>query len=177
MRTANRLASALLGLVLILVGLLVVVEMARVALGRSALLLPLDEWYRSLTTIRFDDGRFLATAIVVGLVGLALLVLELRPWAPDRLHTGAAPDAPWWVARRSVERRTAAAVTEITGVSHARSHVRGDAGRWRLRLRAEGWPDQHEAVMGAVRSELGRLNAPPETTVKVSLRRPRRRVA
>jgi hypothetical protein len=176
-RTANRIASGVLGLVLIALGILVVIEMARVALDRSPLVLPLDRWYRSLTSNRIDDGAFLAVAILVGLVGLTLLVLELRPWAPDRVRTGSSPDAPWWVSRRSVERRTATAADEVGGVSHARSAVRGATDRWRLRLRAEGWPDQHGAVMEAVRSELARLNAPPDTTVNVSLRAPRRRVA
>jgi hypothetical protein len=177
MRTANRILTAVLGLALIALGLSVAVDMARVAVGREPVILPLDGWYRWLTSVSWSDGRVLGIAILLGVVGVALLALELRPWAPDRVRVmRAGAPAPWWVSRRSVERRTAAAATE-TGVARARSDVRGRGNRWRLRVRADGWPNQRPAVVEAVHAELDRLDAPPGIGVDISLRTPRRRVA
>jgi hypothetical protein len=177
MRIANRILTGLLGLALVALGLSVVVDMARVASGREPVLLAVDGWYRWLTSVSWGDGRVLGIAILLGVVGLALLVFEVRPWPPDRVRVvRAGAGAPWWVSRRSVERRAAAAASE-TGVSHARAAVRGRANRWRLRVRADGWPNQRPAVVQAVYSELDRLDAPPGIGVDISLRRPRRRVA
>jgi hypothetical protein len=176
MRVANRIASTLLGLILIALGLILAVEVWRVESGTAPLVLPLDEWYEVLTTTSLSDNRFLVASIAVGLLGLAVLILELRPWAPARVRAGAAPNAPWWVSRRSVERRTASAAGEVSGVERVQSRVRGPAKRWRLTLRGEALPERRDAVMQAVRAELDRLYAPGDLPVTVVLRRPRGRV-
>jgi hypothetical protein len=177
MRVGNRVASGLLGLVLIAIGLTIAVDVWRVASGAAPLVLPLDEWYRSLTTTTLSDSTFVATAALVGLLGLVLLVLELRPWAPARVRAGAVPEAPWWVSRRSVERRTASAAGGVRGVERVHSEVRGPAERWRLTVRGVGLPERRDAVVQAVRAELDRLYAPGDLPVNVELRRPRGRVA
>jgi hypothetical protein len=172
----NRIASAVLGLLLIVGGVVVIVEMALVASGRRPLVLPLDRWHRSLTGLRVRDDGLLWVSILVGIVGIVLLVAELRRWAPDRVSTSGGSGAPWWLSRRSVERRTATAAATVHGVRDARADVRGRRGRWRLRVRAEAWPDQLQPVGEAVRAELDRLNAPPDTRIDLALRRPRGRV-
>jgi hypothetical protein len=175
MRTTNRILSALLGLCLIVAGLAVAIEMALIAAGRSPVVLPLDRWYQSLRSVSLDDGRFLVIAVAVGLIGLVLLVAELRPWPPTRVQANAAAGAPLSISRRSVERRVETAAT-TAGVSRARSEVRGKPTRWRLKLRAVGWPDRRDAVTDAVRAELARLYAPSDVPINVSLRRPQGRV-
>ena len=177
MRVGNRIASALLGLALIAIGLVLTVDVWRIASDAAPLVLPLDEWYEFLTTTALSDSRFLVAAALVGLLGLALLILELRPWAPARVRAGAAPDAPWWVSRRSVERRTASAAGEIRGVERVHSQVRGPAKRWRVTVRGEGLPERRDSVAQAVRAELDRLYAPSDLPITVVLRRPRGRVA
>jgi hypothetical protein len=112
-------------------------------------------------------------SIVVGLIGLTILFLQLRPWRPRRLITGDERGA-WWVSRRSLEQRAAAAAIEVVGVHNARADARGREQRWRLRLRAEANPEQREEVAHAVRRELDRLAAPPDVSVELALRRPRR---
>lgn len=175
MRTTNRILSALLGLVLIVVGLAVAIEMALLAAGRAPVVLPLDRWYRSLRSMSLADNGILAVAVVIGLIGVILLVAELRPWPPQRVQTNAAAGTPLWISRRSVERRTADAAA-TAGVQRSRSAVRGKPGRWRLTLRGVAWPDRRESVIEAVRAELDRLYAPAETALNVSLRRPAGRV-
>jgi hypothetical protein len=173
MWAVNRVASSVLGIVLLVGGLLAAIEAAVLAAGRSPWLVPLDRWHATLSSMALSDSRVLGASIVVGVIGLAVLALELRPWPPQRLLTGDAGD-PWWVARRSVEQRTAAAATGVTGVHHARADVRGNERRWWLRMRAEANPEYRDEVVGAVRRELDRLAVPQDIAVKVALRPPRR---
>jgi hypothetical protein len=176
MRTTNRILSALLGLVLLAVGLAVAIETALIAWGGRPAVVPVDRWYASLRGLRFADGPFLVTAAITALVGLLLVILQLRPWPPERVQTSAGESPPLSIARRSVEHRVELAAARA-GVEHPASAVRGRPGRWRVRLRGVAWPDQRDAVMAAVRAELDRLYAPPDTPVSVTLRRPARRVA
>jgi hypothetical protein len=175
MRTTNRILSAVLGLVLIAVGLTVAIEMALIAAGRSPVVLPLDRWYQSLRSMSLDDSRFLSVAVGLGVIGLVLLVAELRPWPPSQVRANTAAGVPMSIARRSVQRRVETAAA-TAGVSRARSEVRGKPDHWRLKLRAVGWPDRRDAVTQAVRAELDRLYAPSDVPIDVSLRRPQGRV-
>lgn len=176
MRTTNRILSALLGLVLLLAGLAVAIEAALVAWGGRPAVVPADRWYASLRELSFADRPFLVTAAITALVGLGLVILQLRPWPPERVQTSAGDNAPLSITRKSVEQRVELAAARA-GVEHPASAVRGRPGRWRVRLRGLAWPEQRDAVMAAVRAELDRLYAPPDTPVTVTLRRPARRVA
>jgi hypothetical protein len=171
MRTTNAILSTLLGLLLLIVGIGVVVEMAVIALGWQQA--PLASWYATLRDATFADSRFLTTALVAALVGLALIILELRPRAPQRVQTNAAAGPPLSIPRRSVEHRVDSAAAEA-GVARAHSMVRGRPDRWRLRLYGVAEPDQRDAVMTAVQAELERLDAPPDVAVSLALRRPAR---
>jgi hypothetical protein len=175
MRTTNRILSTVLGLVLIVVGLTVAIEMALIAAGRTPIMLPLDRWFRSLRSVSLDDSRFVAVAAGFGLIGLVLLVAELRPWPPSQVQANAAAGAPMSIARRSVQRRVETAAA-TAGVNRVRSEVRGKPDHWRLKLRAVGWPDRRDAVTEAVRTELDRLYAPSDVPIDVTLRRPQGRV-
>jgi hypothetical protein len=175
MRTTNRILSSLLGLVLIVVGLAVAIEMALIAAGRNPVVLPLDRWYGSLRSVSLDDRRFLAIAVAVGILGLFLLVAELRPWPPQRVQTNAAAGQPMWIARRSVERRAEVAAS-TAGVDRPKSAVRGKPGQWRMNLRGAAWPERRDDVAAAVRAELDRLYAPSDVALNVTLSRPKGRV-
>lgn len=176
MRGLNRVASGLLGLVLILVGLFVVLVMALLAAGSSPRWLPLDHTYATLMRTTVANHTVLITSIVAGVVGLLVLLLELRPWKPDRLLAGRADATPWWLSRRSVERRTATMAGSVAGVSHARAKALGRSKRWHLRVRAEGLSDKREEVNRAVREELARLDVDDQTPVEIDLRQPPGRV-
>jgi hypothetical protein len=176
MRTTNRILSALLGLVLLVTGLAVAIETALIAWGGRPAVVPTDRWYASLRELRFADGPFLVTAAIAAVVGLGLVLLQLRPWPPERVQTSTGDGPPLSIARRSVERRVESAAARA-GVEHPASAVRGRPGRWRVRLRGAAWPEQREAVLAAVQVELERLYAPPDTPVSIALRRPARRVA
>ncbi|MPZ27938.1 MAG: hypothetical protein GEV12_16380 [Micromonosporaceae bacterium] len=155
MRVINRLASLLLGLALLAGGLLAAVEAVLVWLDRAPLLIDRQGWYDTLTTTRFSDNGFLVVAIVVGLAGLLLLVLQLRRWRPTRLSVPAAQG--WHVQRRSAERLLAGVAGGASGVSTARVRLRERRGDWRPFVTAVGDPSARPQVEAAVRDEVARL--------------------
>ena len=126
MRTTNRILSALLGLVLLVAGLAVAIETALIAWGGRPAVIPADRWYASLRELRFADRPFLVTSAVVALVGLVLLILQLRPWPPERVQTSAGDSPPLSITRRSVEHRVELAAAragvpfaEVRAISNA----------------------------------------------------------
>jgi hypothetical protein len=167
----NRMLSALLGLVLVVVGLTIAIEMAVVAAGDPPALVPRDRWYESLRTLRLADSAFLAWAAVTALVGLSLLILQLRPWRPDRVQTNASAGTPLWLSRRSVERRVTAAAA-VGGMARPHSTVRGRPARWRVTVRGVARVDRRDSIMATVRAELDRLYAPREVPVTVEVHQP-----
>ncbi|MEV0649065.1 DUF6286 domain-containing protein [Phytomonospora sp. NPDC050363] len=168
MRVTNRLVAILLALALMAGGLLVTVEGIMVAAGREPLLVPLNSWYDTLTSITFADRMVLAIAIAVGVLGLLVLVSQLRPWRPERLPVEGAEG--WFVRRRSAELGVAGAVDGLPGVSGARARL---GKGWRVDLRASGDPATRGDVEETVRAELERMSA-PAGRVKVRMTRPRR---
>lgn len=155
MRVLNRVASLLLALALLAGGLLAVVEAVLVGLDRSPLLIDRQGWYESLTTTRFSDLGFLLVAIGVALLGLLVLLLELRRWRPTRLPVPVADG--WHVQRRSAEQVLAGAARGQPGVTSARVRIRERRGGWHPFVTAVGDPAARPGVEAAVREELTRL--------------------
>ncbi len=172
MRTVNRIASAMLALVLIAGGLLVVVQTVSALVDRPW---PIPtNWRRELGDVALSDRRVLAICIAIAVVGLVVLIAELMPRRQARLPA-VMNGTTWWVSRRSAERRSAHAAA-VGGVAHPRADLSGNAKRWRIRVRAEAPPHRYEAVERSVREELRALGAPDEVTVATSLKQ-RGRVA
>ena len=117
------------------------------------------------------ESGFLAASIGVGVLGLVIFAAQVRPWPPHLVAVNIArSDETWSMARRSVERRVAASAETVTGVRDARARVGGRRRHWRLRVTGHGPDDRRDAVADAVRRELGRLDAPQDTSVSVRLR-------
>jgi hypothetical protein len=151
----NRLAALLLALALLAGGLLAAVEVVLVGLGWSSPVIDRAGWYRSLTSIRFSDGGFLAVAAGVALVGLLILLLQLRRWRPTRLPVAA---GGWHVQRRSAERVLAGVAGDQPGVVRASVRLRGRRGGWWPAVSAVGDPRAERQVAAAVQAELARLS-------------------
>jgi hypothetical protein len=173
MRTVNRIAAALLGLVLLVVGLGVVVNAALVLAGRRPWPLPLDSWAARWGSITVGDWRVLWASVVVGVIGLVVLVAQLWHWRPDRVPAGWAGSG-WWLSRRTVRRRATAAAAAVSGVRDVETRL---LGRRRLSVRARALPERGDAVRSGVRAELDRLTVLSDVDVRVTLREPLRRVA
>ena len=174
MRSVNRIAAALLGLALIVVGLVAAAELAQAARGGAPWPRWLADWLSRWPTSAFGNRRLVALAFVVAAVGLVIVLAQARRWRPDRLPAGDARQGVWWLSRRAVERRAAARADGVVGVHEAQAAVRGGARRWRLRVRAHAKADQQEPVEHALREELHRLDLPDELPLELSLRPPKR---
>jgi hypothetical protein len=169
MRRVNRIATALVGLLLVGLGLLVALEVALIAAGRRPWPVPVDQWYASLRSTTLANRLVLVVAIAVAALGLIVLIAQLWPRRPDRLLTGDPDGVRWWVSRRSVERRTAAAAQSLVGVSRVRAAVRGREKQWRLNVFANAKDDERPAIEAAVRHELSRLAVADGVAVTVGL--------
>ncbi|MEU0156658.1 DUF6286 domain-containing protein [Micromonospora fulviviridis] len=165
MRTVNRVATLLLAVALLAGGVLVAVAGLLAALGRPG---PLPAgWSATLGTVRWRDAPVRTVAATVTLLGLLLLVAELRRWRPTRLRL--TDDDGWHLHRRSVERRLARAVRSVPSVRRARVRVRRRGDAWRPRVTATGDPAARADVEFALRRELDRLTAPRRDPIQVRL--------
>ncbi|MFG2107449.1 DUF6286 domain-containing protein [Micromonospora chersina] len=165
MRTVNRVATLLLAVALLAGGVLVAVAGLLAALGRPG---PLPAgWSATLSAVRWRDAPVRTVAATATLLGLLLLVAELRRWRPARLRLTA--DDGWHLHRRSVERRLARAVRSVPSVRRARVRVRRRGDAWRPRVTATGDPAARADVEFALRRELDRLTAPRRDPIEVRL--------
>ncbi|MEU8179547.1 Asp23/Gls24 family envelope stress response protein [Micromonospora sp. NPDC049044] len=165
--TANRAASALLGLALLAGGILLAAQMLLTTLGRPTPLLLRPGWYGALTTTRWHDPGVRAAACTAVLLGLLVLVAQLRRWTPVRLRVDERDG--WHLHRRCVERRLTDAADTVPGVRGTRVRVRRHGDRWRPRLRATGDPAARAEVEFAVRQELRQLASPRADRADVRL--------
>ncbi|MEU8169765.1 Asp23/Gls24 family envelope stress response protein [Micromonospora sp. NPDC049004] len=165
--TVNRVASALLGLALLAGGVLLAGQTLLVTLGRPTPLLIRPGWYDALTTTRWHDPVVQAAAGAAVLLGLLVLVAQLRRWTPVRLRVDERDG--WHLHRRCVERRLTDAADTVPGVRGTRVRVRRHGDRWRPRLRATGDPAARAEVEFAVRQELRQLASPRADRVDVRL--------
>lgn len=175
MRVVNRVLSLLLGIILLGGGLLLVVEAVLAAAGQDSWLLPADDWYQFFTETTLGDQVVLIVALAVALLGLILLIAELRPWPPTRLpvHLETA-DGRWWITRRAAERRLAGAAETVSGAAGARARLRTRRDRWKVGVRVEAREDAQQEVEQAVQHTLARLGSPPDSSLQVRLVTPRR---
>lgn len=173
MPAVNRVLSLLLGLVLLGGGLLTAVEATGVALDRSPWIVPGDDWYASLTSTRLGDRSVLITAVVIGSVGLALLVAQLRPRRAGRL-----PIEVSWpggsLERRSAQRRLSEAANAVRGAGAARTRVRMRRGQWRVEAAVRAPGEARDTVETGLREELARLRAPTPVDLRLRIREPRK---
>ncbi|MGR6319299.1 hypothetical protein Q2K19_29450 [Micromonospora soli] len=165
MRTANRVATLLLAVALLAGGVLLAVEGLLAALGRPGPLV--HRWYATLTAARWQDAPVRAVAAGVTLLGVGVLVAELRRWHPARLPLSA--DDGWHLHRRSMERRLARTVRSVPSIRRARVRLRRRGDAWRPRVTATGDPAARADVEFALRRELDRLAAPRHGRIEVRL--------
>jgi hypothetical protein len=168
-RIVNRVAAALLALVLIAGGLLVVVQTVSALVGQGW---PIPEsWWTTLSSMAVSDRRVLITSMIAALVGLIALIPQFVRRRPRRLPATRPDGEIWWLSRRSVERRSADAATYRAGVQHAKVTVRGQPDHWQVRLSGDAAPHHFDAAEQSVRDELASVGAPTDVRVSRSLRR------
>lgn len=123
MRLTNRPLAALLGLVVIAGGALLVVEVAAHRLVNHAALLNWHPVYDWAERTSWTQGSVRVGAIVIALLGVLLLVAELRRSQPRRLSVASdLTDAAF--TRHGVAATIRSAVNDVDGINHATVTVR-----------------------------------------------------
>src|SRR2546423_1587337 len=177
MRVLNRLLALLLALALIAAGLWALVIGVAHALGIGsrpdwlhAFDQTLQQGMRTLSTLELEDWRALAAASGRAVLGIVLLLLELRPWPPLIVFLDEDDTARWWLHRAAFERVMSSAVSDETTSSGVRARLRGPR-RGRLRVAATASPRVRPEIEHVVRSNLARLGHADDSSVRVRIRR------
>lgn len=121
MRVLDRVLAVVLAALLFVAGALTVLEVAWAAIGkRGQLLAPYETWADYLRTHTWSSGPVVAGCVVVALVGLVLLLEELKPRRPGLLAVHSDDETlTVGLARRSLSRGLATAAADVDGISEA----------------------------------------------------------
>lgn len=167
MRTlVNRLVVLVVGAALAAVGVVAIVEAVATGVGAGFVWFPGQAWLRTLETTSWANPTVLIVAIIVGVVGLLLLVIQL---APRRRRTAPVSAAPgrWHLARRSGERHLERLLAEEPSTSGVKVHLRPHHHTWTVAVRLRSGRAQPDALRQRVSDELGRLGAPGSPRIKI----------
>jgi hypothetical protein len=168
----NRLLAVLLGLAVVAAAALLCVEVVRWFTGSDPWIVPWSEWASWAREASAEDrGVMLASAAAV-LLGLLLLLFELKPRRPDALGTEPLLDGVKTVTtRRGVRSAATTGARSVGGVLSADAEVRRRTVKVTARTRARGEAAQlRERVRGAVQSRLDDLQLTRRPTVRVQIR-------
>jgi hypothetical protein len=180
MRVFNRLLTLLLALALIAAGLWALAISLAHALSigwRPGWLhffdQSLHQGLQILSSLQLADWRVLAAAAGLVILGLVLLLLELRPWSPLIVFLDENETARWWLHRATFEGVLRSLVVKETTATGARARLRGQR-RWRLRVDANASPQLRAEIEQLVHSSLERLGRAGDSSIRVRIHRARR---
>jgi hypothetical protein len=127
MRGFDRIAAVVLALVGFVAGTLLAVEIGHRALGGTGhLLVPYEPVADFVRANAWSSTVVIVIAIMLTVLGLLLLVAELKPRRPGLLVVNSThPDMTAALPRKSVGRVLESAAGDIPGVDHAAAAVRG----------------------------------------------------
>ena len=170
MRYVNRVLAVVVALALIALATLVPVEIARAALGRPPWLVPWEQWRSTLAATTWQDGWVRAVLIGLVVLGLLLLLAQLKPRRPTTLALQQlTADVAAGTTRRSLQQSLSHAATAVDGVARASAK----AGRRRVTVtatpRLRDTTGLEEQVRRSVTTRLDglQLAQAPKLTVRV----------
>ncbi|MEO6956731.1 MAG: DUF6286 domain-containing protein [Antricoccus sp.] len=174
MRFVNRILAALLALGLIIGGLLLVIEVIAQRAGSAPVLVRWDTAYTWASKTTWQSNTLRITFIVMALVGLLLLIVELRRASVKRLSVAnTAEHVDIAYTRRGVAGSVRSAVDGVDGVGRSAVVV----GRQSIRVVATASSTEpgaakalNESVSDAVQREVNELNLEPSPRVNVTMR-------
>jgi Family of unknown function (DUF6286) len=176
MRLVNRLLAALLALGLATAGVLVVVEVIAARLDKPYAVVNWRRIYDWGETTSLTQGSVRVACIVTAVLGLLLLLAEVKRRRPTRL-AAASESIDAGYTRRGVATAIRQAVTDVDGINRAAVTVRRR--RIRVQARTSGVePYTAESLQGpateAAQSRLADLDLDREPRLKVQLSTQRR---
>lgn len=167
----NRLLAVVVSLAVVAAAALTVIEVARWFVGASSLIVPWRDWTSTLTDLRAsDDGLVIASAIAV-VLGLLLLLFELKPRRPDALPTEPLlPGVDAVVTRKGLASTATTAARSVSGIVSADAAVRRRKVSVTARTPARGTERElREPVKRAVEQALADLELRRRPKVRISV--------
>lgn len=175
MTVVDRLLGLILGLALAWAGLLILIEAARAALGEQPWLVDVSAWNQALGDLAWNDPVLLLVLAGTVLLGLILLIMELKPRRPGHfVMQDQRDDRNTTVDRRGLEDRLRRRVVDDEDVVDANVRV----GRRRARVTASVPPDTsprsvRERLESKVRAALDELSLRARLRPAVKVQRTR----
>lgn len=123
MRLFNRLLAALISIALIVVGVLVIVEVIAARLGKAPAIVHWHKTYDWAHRTPWQQGSVRVACIALAVLGLILLIAELKRSRPSRLRT-TSTDVDSAYARRGVAGAVRSAVSKVDGINSANVTVK-----------------------------------------------------
>jgi hypothetical protein len=154
----NRLFALVLGAAILAGGLLVMLEAIWAWTGSGFVWIPGNQWLRAFKTTMWSDNLVIAISIGVAIVGLALLVAQVRPQRP-RLARFETDHDTFVLLRRSTEASLGRRLAEVVPTAPISARL-NPKGRWRLKVTARAARSTRPELLAAARGELQRLHAP-----------------
>ena len=177
MRLVNRPLALILAAALAVAAIIVIIEVIAVAVNHGPVLLHWTTWYRWASRTRWDQLVIRVWSAILIVIGVAILVLELKPRRVTRLPLRSAHDATdAAVTRGGLAGTLRAAATGVDGVSAAAAVVRRRRARVTATAAARGRPATEALRQPVTQALQGRLDGldlrhPPRLKVRVYSRR------
>lgn len=173
MRLLTRVLAGLLGLVLLLGGLALTVEIALTAVARRPVLLPYRTWLAYGRDHTWRDGPPTLTGLGLLVLGVLLLVVGLRRRAPLAVPGAARESLTVTFARRPLEASLGRLAERTSGVEGVKVRVRRRTARVSGRSLATDLKAAGTQLSSSVEQGLERLPLATSPSVDVDLRRAR----
>ncbi|MEU7690106.1 alkaline shock response membrane anchor protein AmaP [Microbispora hainanensis] len=172
-RPSRGLPAAVAALALLAIGGLTTVHVVSALLGRPVRLVPYEQWARWASTTAWNDGRTLAVASALALIGLVLILIAVVPGRGRMiaLRTGD-PDLVVGLPRRALARALGARAGKVDGVRAAGTRMRGWHADVSVRTDLRDTKALAERVRAAVEDELARLAPAHHISLNVRVRGP-----
>ncbi len=166
-RLANRLMAFVVGVALVAGGALVVLEGIWTWTNSGFVWIPGDSWLHSFETTPWSEPRVIAISTGVGIIGLLLLAVELKPRRPRTLPYETAGPGEWQVGRRSAEAHVSRRLAPEAPTSPIKARLRPGRRTWSLHVKARAAASSVPSLEQAGRAQLEELHAPAESRVRV----------
>ncbi len=174
MRVINRPLAFLLAAALLVAGVILIVEVIALAVHAKPVFVSWPVWHRWAERTAWKAGVVRFWSIVLIVVGMLLLVVELKPRRDNRLRIASDSDATdAAITRRGLSTALRGAATGIDGVSDAR--VAASRRRVSVSARAAAQDSAavkalEEPIRAAVQQRLDALqmHTPPRVSVQVT---------
>lgn len=167
MRIFNRIAVFALGVALAALGFVAAVEAVWTGLGYRFIWFPGRAWLTTLRRTSWSTRSVLVGAAVAALVGLLLLVAELRPASRRLARFDTEGSDTWLYHRHAMEQHLRRALEQEIPTLPIKIDVSVSGHRWKLKIRARAAASTTPMLEQAGRHQLEVLGAPANSTVTV----------